>query len=391
MKKYRLGYQFFGFLGDNKIENGVEISSPDGNSTYSSYIIHELLKRNVEVTCLMPDRDLEGFKKFGKDNFKSFSQEKRWKAYSESNKWNFFDTPDVEMGENPDNFPKLDVLLVEWRFPIPGRNCNKFENGDIGLPSDYQRIKENYQSDLMIQNCLLEYYKSKGTKIIFWDLDYKLTHEDEKKWTPDAIFETASNPKHQYIHRTQVKIPCILEDLSQFPIEDYNDDKELVYIGSRYERDDVIDEYIKPYAEKRPGKVHFYGNWRDYPDKLAEAEKRWPGVVFNKRVTTKDFHDIYKDAVAVPLLAKREYFEHGFEVARIFESVMFGSVPIGFRESDCWYNTCNCTYDTNSLISIVDRLKDNEQRKRDRNVQIERLEQNDVKYFVDEIEKVLNR
>lgn len=386
-KSYRVGYAFWGFLSDYKLVNSQEISSPDGNSTYSYSIIHELLKRNAEIYFMMPDRDKESVEKYGKDAFKSFSQEKRWNVYN-----NF--TKLTETTPLPD----LDILLLEWRFPIIGRNCVSIDkNEGIWRYPTLQEIKEKkYQPDLYIQRHLINYYRNThncNTKIIFWDLDNKLTFYDEKYNSPDAIFETAINPNHQYIHRTSVNIPCIIEDLLQFKTENYNSNKELVYIGSRYERDDVIDQYIKPYANERKEKVHFYGNWLDYPDKHKEALERWPGIVFNKRITVRDFHNVYKDTVAVPLLGKKQYFKNGFITARIFESIMFGSIPIFFNEqmmfsnSDLFFRA----NDYNDLIDIVNFLKNSKQFRNNirRNI-AEELESFDVKYFVNKIEEILN-
>ena len=379
-KSYKLGYSFFGFLSDYKIKDGKEISAPDGNSTYSSYLIYELLKRNCEVWQLMPNRDVESVEKFGKDAFKAFSQEKRWKVYNETKKFNIL---------NDETYPELDVLLVEWRFEIPGRNCLAdgfifpIENGKFNV--------DDYQPDLYIQEKLLKHYKNTNTKIILWDLDYKLLEFEERLWTPGAIFETAFNPKHQYIHRTSVNAPCSFEDLIQFPISKWSADKELVYIGSRYERDDVIDEYIKPYSNERKCKVHFYGNWRDYPDKLAEAEQRWPWIVFNKRITTKDFRDVYKDAIAVPLLGKKEYFKHGFTTPRPAEAIMFGSIPIAFEEHydpQCYLKLK--VKDSYELMKVVDELKDDSFRSKMIWEQTNNLRLFDAKYFVNHIEDVLN-
>jgi len=382
-KRFRLGYSFWGFTSDYKIKDGEEISTPCGNATFSYALIHELLKRNYEVWQLQPDRDFEAVELYGKDAFKAFSQEKRWNAYSKTKKYDFFEKEGL-------NLPELDILLVEWRFPIPGRNC--LADGFI-YPIENGKFDLRYQPDLFIQERLLHHYKEAGTKIILWDLDHKLTYKDEKDWCPDAIFETAFDPMHQYIHRTSVNAPCLYEDLVQFRTEKWSADKELVYIGSRYERDDVIDQYIKPYAKERHGKVHFYGNWRDYPDKLAEAEQRWPGIVFNKRITTKDFHDVYRDAVCVPLLGKRDYFRHGFTTPRPAEAIMFGSVPVAFNE----HHDPQCyiplkVKDSYELMKVVDELKNNDYYRNDRIWdQAENLFSFDARFFVDHIEDVLNK
>jgi hypothetical protein len=322
VKKLNVGYSFWGFLGDRRIKNGKEISAPDGNATYSYTIIHELTKRGHQVFSMMPKRDKEAVNLFGKNHFNAFSQDIRWNAYN-----NFKDTflaktsfhgPYVER-----TFPDLDILLVEWRFPIPGRNC------EIDITSSL------FQADLHFQTIMLQEYREnhKNTKIIILDLDHKLTKEDEERWQPDAIFETSFFPKKQLIERTSVYIPTIIDELLQFPTKPITEETRpsLVYVGSRYERDEVIDKYIKLLPNYEID-VHFYGNWLDYPDKLEEAKIKWPKVQYHGRIGCADFHKAYEDASYVPLLGKQSYFDTGFVTARIFEAVLFGSIPIAFSE-----------------------------------------------------------
>jgi hypothetical protein len=305
LSSLRIGYSFWGFLGDYKIVDGREISSPDGNATYSYSIIAELVDRGHEIFRMMPDRDSEAFMIHSDNDFASFDQHTRLKAYT-------------SMENGFDSFPQLDILLLEWRFPIPGRN----------FPINYPGV----QPDLKQQTMMLEYYKNTNTKIVIFDLDHKLTLEDEKKWCPDAIFETSWHPKEQWIQRIHTPIPCNFDAVVDAMIGVPNKFMQLVYVGSRYERDDVIDQYIKPFSDQRPSTVYFYGNWKDYPELYKEALTRWPNICFNNRITVRDFADVYGEAVAVPLLGKRSYFESGFVVARIFESILFGSIPFGFAE-----------------------------------------------------------
>jgi len=163
----RFGMSLWGFLADRKMKDGVEVSTPDGNVTYSWSILHEAQQRGWETYLLQEDRDKEFVKSVY--SFISFSPELRDDAYNNCHQTNGTDLPD------------LDVILIEWRWPIPGRNC---EIGD----------DQDFQPDLERQTEILEHYKNKKTRIVIWDLDHKLTLEDEVKWSPDAIFETSVNP-----------------------------------------------------------------------------------------------------------------------------------------------------------------------------------------------------
>ena len=57
-RKKGVGYSYWGFLGDVKMDSkGNLLSTPDGNAFYSWSIIDELATRGNSVFQLMPDRD----------------------------------------------------------------------------------------------------------------------------------------------------------------------------------------------------------------------------------------------------------------------------------------------------------------------------------------------
>lgn len=302
----RIGYSFWGYLGDKKLgEFGNHVSTPDGNATYSWALVKRAMEAGHEVIPMMPDRDRPGWSIYGTELFKSFSQWKRSCAYMHL-RYN-----GAAYGSY-DGFPELDVLLLEWRFPIPGRNT----------PADKQTL--SFQPDLQRQTELLEYYRDKKTKIILWDLDHKLTKEDEERWLPNAVFETAVKPRKLSEQRTRVEPPIVTDDLMQFgTVECSTLNRGLVYIGSRYERDDVIDRWIASIGLRVP--VEFYGKWD------GDCHERWPYVRYGERCTVEDFLKIYQDAPLVPLLAKQSYFDTGFITPRPWEALMFGSYPIGLN------------------------------------------------------------
>lgn len=367
----RVGYSFWGFLGDIKMDSrGDRVSTPDGNATYSWSIVWEMMRRGHRVIPMMPDRDQPACDEYGVHNFAAFCQKQRTDVYKHllESRYNYLE----------EGFPELDVLLLEWRFPIPGRNCQMGQLGE----SD-----PNFQPDLHRQTAMLRHYRNTKTKIIVWDLDYKLTGEDEMEWDLPLIIETSMAPRALYSPRRSVEPPTVVDALMEHKTTDAS--TMMAYIGSRYERDDVIDEWIRPIANRDMcrGRIHFYGNWMK---DIKELRERWPGVSFHDRVTTSDFHSIYRPAGAVPLLAKREYMERGFVTPRIWEALQFGSIPVGLDgHTGISRYTPFVAKDTWDLGGIALGLKDLTLKERDqiRRNAIEKIAFMDVRHFVDVIEE----
>ncbi len=383
----RIGYSFWGFLGDNKLDESLnEISAPDGNATYSWSLIWEMQRRGHTVLAMQEDRDYPGWKKFRGDNFAAFSREKRVSAYE--NLRHTFGSSEI--------LPELDVLLVEWRFPIPGRNCiaddpnavpgtGSAHPGGYWIPNDMTGL----QPDLLRQNQILSYYKNyTKTKIIFWDLDHKLTARDEEGWKPDAIFETSHSPLKLTKERTRVEPPFHIPDLLQLPTLPPDPNRKTVYIGSRYERDDVITKWLRPLSESYPGSVEFHGNWLKTID---ECKKLWPNISYHDRCTVRNFRQIYGTAASCPLLAKQSYLQSGFITPRPWEALMFGTIPIGLGAAKGIEQYVEfCAHDGTDMIEVAELLAglDVKERDRIRKENVARLEFMDARFFVDTLEKV---
>jgi hypothetical protein len=386
----RVGYSYWGFLGDNKEDaEGNALSTPDGNATYSWSIIHECQKRGWLVYAMQEDRDRHAFMRHG-SNFEAFSERKRIDAYIgllHTNGW---------------QLPELDVLLLEWRFPIFGRNCCSWEGapcfpsgaktGQPIMASGYADTKIELQPDLFRQYELLRYYKERGTKIIFWDLDHKVDLHSEEYWKPDAVFETSARPLHLHTPRTRVEFPTVVEDLLQFPTLDADRERKSVYIGSRYERDDVITEWLKPLSDAYPNQVEFWGNWLKTVD---ECRKLWPNVSYNDRITTKDFRKVYGTAGSVPLLGKKSYLQAGFVTPRPWEALIFGSIPVGLGSHlgiERYVLSGLIAGDGNDMIEVAESLCGISQKERHllREENANQLSFMDARHFVDKIEDVAN-
>ncbi len=301
----RIGYLFRGFTGDIKLDRkGNEVSTPDGNATYSWCIEAECNRRRHQIIPLGEDLDGPAVSLMGENAFMAFSQKRRVKTYERMHMRGW--------GRGSSRkFPNLDLLLIEWRWPIPGRNTID------------DRRDPAYQRDLERQEEVLRHYSN--IPIVVWDLDHKLTADDEERWSLKHVIETAVRPRKLHVDRTRVHPPTIVSELLQYPIDARLPLNHLGYIGSRYERDDVIDEWIAPIAPLNSHRVRFWGKW----EPADECAARWPGINFEGRIGVGGFRAAYSRVACVPLLAKRSYLESGFVTPRIAEAIMFGSIPIG--------------------------------------------------------------
>lgn len=301
----RIGYLFRGFLGDVKLDQGLnELSTPDGNATYSWCIEHECNRRRYQLIPLGENLDAPAAGQFGEKLFSAFSGDKRAASYERMLRRGWTRLSDKR-------FPELDVVIIEWRWPIPGRNTL----ADRGSPS--------YQRDLERQEEVLREYSNRGTPIVVWDLDHKLTEEDERHWGFDVI-ETSVRPIRDHV---RIEPPCVTSELLQFDIDERMPMHHLGYIGSRYERDETIDKWIGSIAPVGTHRAKFWGKWEPADDVRA----RWPGVSFAGRIGVRGFWDAYSRVAVVPLLAKQSYYECGFVTPRPAEAVMFGSIPVGLE------------------------------------------------------------
>lgn len=299
----RIGYLFRGFLADVKLGPDLqEVSAPDGNAMYSWCIEHEFNRRGHHVVPLGRNLDAPAAVTVGEDIFSAFSKRKRLASYERMLRRGWTRLSDRKL-------PELDAVIVEWRWPIPGRNTP----ADRGLPG--------YQDDLERQEEVLRAYSDRGTPIVAWDLDHKMTEEDERRWDLDVI-ETAASPRRDHV---RVEPPCVPSELLQFDIDDRMPSHHLGYIGSRYERDEEVDRWIGPIAPRNTHRAKFWGKW----EPADEVRQRWPGITFADRIGMRGFRDAYSRVAAVPLLAKSSYRECGFVTPRAAEAVMFGSLPVG--------------------------------------------------------------
>lgn len=290
-------YFYWGFLGDVKYKPNGELGSfPDGNAFYSWSIIHELQQRSNTV-YIVEDRDRIGYEKFGKDLFHSFAQNKRHECYKKLKIFN--------------KNIKIDYAIIEWRWPIPGRNTLDVKGTDI------------YQPDLeYMENCI-DYCNKNNIPFIIFDLDYKLKVEDINKYNIKYIIELGNKwLNYNNVKSIRVEIPFDFSCINEKPIKTKDFENDCIYIGSRYERD-----WCMHYLPK--GTV-VHGNWLEpgHGDPIHE----FPDLVFKKRLSASEIFEPYNNSIATILLAKKEYCNMGFMTARIQEAVFYGTVPFFIKE-----------------------------------------------------------
>ncbi len=334
----RIGYLWRGFLGDIKLNTDLEeVSTPDGNATYSWTIEHECENRKYKLIPLGTNLDAPAATRDGPDIFSAFSQVRRLRSYERmlSRGWT--------LGSDKE-FPELDLVLIEWRWPIPGKNTPS----DVGSPS--------YQTDLERQTAVLRHYSDKGTPIVVWDLDHKFTEDDMIRCADDGlnfrVIETSVEPRYSWI--TRVDPPCVINELLRDGIDERRPKYYLGYIGSRYERDETIDRWINPIAPPNTSRVAFWGKW----EPGADVRTRWPGVQFYGRIGVRGFREAYSRCAAVPILAKESYYKSGFITPRLAEAVMFGSIPIGLVEHRGISQYCaSVAKDPNELWELAKHIR----------------------------------
>lgn len=279
-------YSFWGYLS-----NRYGISAPDGNASYSPWIINSFLDNGYEVYAGPIDRDKAIIDQYGLEkSFSNFMTPERIRAYTSLK---FTDLS---------NLPDIDILLIEWRFKTIYNVLSKDD--------------PKYCPDLDIQNALMERYYGK-TKIVVLDTDTHFTEEDAKQY---------SNVK--VIRQEDVSLGAPIEALTPKLTSDLN--KIFSYVGNEYKKMIDISKKIGPVSEKYKGLVHFYGNWtREDKKPFRDC---YPFIVYHDRIGIGEFKEAMSDSLFVPLLATETYKKRGSMTYRLAEALMFGSIPLGFSD-----------------------------------------------------------
>jgi hypothetical protein len=276
----------------------------------------------------------------------------------------------------------MDYIICEWRWDIPGRNdeATKLNNPDI------------YQPDKEIMINLINDCNSRGVDIVVFDLDYKLTEEDIKKYNIKYVIELGNKwVNSDLVKSMTIQIPFDFTYIDEFDIKDSDFTADLIYIGNRYERDWCIDKYL-------PEGTVVHGNWLEPGH--GDPENEWPHLKFRKRLSASEIQEPYNNAIATILLAKKEYCEQGFMTARIQEAVFYGTVPLFIEEYEGYtirtyagaYSELLTVRDKDEVKLKINMLKESPKLRR---TIIEYLRKHlrfmDSKFFVVDVEKLLTK
>lgn len=272
----RIGYSMWGFLG-----HGV-LDTPDGSRSYRSALIDGLMSSGHDVVFLQRNRDLL---EAGEDLRDSY----RW----------------------DDELPDLDVLVVEWRWRLGGRNDTPC--GSAGHTCDLHRQHE-----------LLEHYtRGLALPTLIWDLDRQLPDRDALRTWPNVTVAGFA------LHQTPgvVTLPCPVPDALLDPADPgelamASRPTSLVYVGNQYDRDPAFAKYFAPAAARVSHEVA--GKW---PNTGA-----WPHVTFTGRCTYPDVVGKHRRSLTTVLLMPDRYAAVAAMSSRLFESVIAGCLPLAPAE-----------------------------------------------------------
>ncbi|MGP4083734.1 hypothetical protein [Streptomyces sp. KR55] len=266
----RIGYSFWGFLGPGITD------TPDGGRSHRRPLVDALIASGHRIVFLQADRDRR-------------------------------EADDVLGYDFDSGFPEIDVLFLEWRWPIPGRNTT--ECGSPGHTCDLHR-----QSEL-----LHHYTADRRIPTVIWDKDRRLPGASPWRHHPGvAVCEAALSPSPG---AASLLFPVADQWLDSATLEALTRRQRplsLAYVGNQYDRDDAFDRYFAPAAEHVSHAVA--GKWQD--------TARWPHVTFLGRLGFHDAMALYGTALATVLLLPKRYARAGQMTQRIFEAVLSGCLPL---------------------------------------------------------------
>jgi hypothetical protein len=268
----KIGYSFWGFLGAGVID------TPDGGRSHRRVLVDGLRSRCHDLVFLQPDRD---YTEAGLD-------------LSETYTW------DV-------GFPDIDVLFLEWRWPIPGRNTTWC--GAVGHTCDLHRQQE-----------LLDHYtRTRGTLTILWDKDRQLPADDPLRTTGNVVVcEAAVHPTPGAVSLLFPVADAVLTVADPSALAAQPRHTPLAYVGNQYDRDAAFDAFFAPAATSHQHVVA--GKWT--------RTDAWPHVSFIGRVPFTEVAQIYGRSLATVLLLPNRYVRAGQMTQRLVEAVLAGCLPL---------------------------------------------------------------
>jgi len=241
------------------------------------------------------------------------------------------------VGYVPEEIPEVDVFYLEWRWQQHAQ-----------LSAD-RRNEPDW--DRQVQ--LLDEYTKRGTPIIAFDTDLKITTIDEDRWPTMVIAEPSLNiptvdpclysvsvgidGKYRPA-RQRIRLPWATDFKPYYETPDYS--YNYIYLGNNYERDDQFKKYYgdPAFLLRREGiQTIAYGNWierspsREDP---AEILSKFNSVSFPGRMSYNAGMKEMSKSICTSLLAKGDYYTRGFITSRIYEGILAGIpslIPVEHR------------------------------------------------------------
>lgn len=267
----RIGYSYWGFLGPGIAD------TPDGGRSHRRPLLEGLAERGHDLALLQANRDLH---EAGHD----LRSRHRWDA----------------------GLPDIDALILEWRWPVAGRNTTS-----CGAPG--------HTCDLHRQEELVASYTAAGVPTILWDKDRRLPADNPlRRLQHVAVCEAALLPADG-ARRLLFPVPdAALDAADPAFLVTATRPLPLVYVGNQYDRDEAFDAYFAPAAMRLEHLV--VGKW--------PRRRRWPHVTFAGRCRFADVERLYRTAMATVLLLPDRYAAVGQITQRLAEAVLAGCLPL---------------------------------------------------------------
>jgi len=268
----RIGYSFWGFLGPGITD------TPDGGRSHRSPLINGMLSAGHEVVFLQRNRDLN---EAGHDLRDRYS-------------WD-------------DGLPAIDALLLEWRWPVPGRSTTP-----CGSPG--------HTCDLHRQDDLVAHYTAwRKIPTIAWDKDLHLAADSPLRSLLNVVVcEAGLNPGPGAESLLFPVSDVILDDADPAALAALSRPLPLVYVGNQYDRDEAFSEFFAPPAARFPHRVA--GKWT--------RTASWPHVNFTGRCAFPAVQELHLSALATVMLLPGRYARAGQMTQRLPEAVLAGCLPI---------------------------------------------------------------
>ena len=200
----RLGYSFWGFLG-----SGVT-DTPDGGRSHRQAFLDGLERRGLHITLLQRNRDLAEAGDRQADRFR-------------------FDR----------GLPPLDALMLEWRWPIAGRNTTVC--GAEGHTCDLHRQVE----------LVAHYTQADGIPILVWDKDRQFPRSRSAAYQRGvAVFEPGLRLSPGAYRLLFPVADGLLDAADPVRLAQANRPTTLAYVGNQYDRDEAFDVFFAPAARR---------------------------------------------------------------------------------------------------------------------------------------------